>query len=60
MLGTRAGIKAWFVVYEKKRNVKQVEERWVWIPDASTCRIKIAHPTTLNQYDQYLMYPRQP
>ena len=38
-----------------KKNVRQVEERWVWIPDASTCRIKIAHPTKLNQYGQYLM-----
>ena len=42
-------------VYEKERNVNQVVERWVWIPDASTCRIKIAHPTKLNQYGQYLM-----
>ena len=38
-----------------KKNVRQVEERWVWSPDAGTCRIKIAHPTKLNQYDQYLM-----
>ena len=28
---------------------------WVWSPDASTCRIKIAQPTKLNQYGQYLM-----